>query len=90
MKQQNNVIEHPSLSNTVMKETQINTRPVFVNKTKACEMFGVGKTTLYRWTNEAEKLDEFKGLSVRPSPTVTLIHVETMEKFIRFKNKHFL
>lgn len=73
-----------------MKETQINTRPVFVNKVKASEMFGVGKTTLYRWTLEAEKIGEFKTLSVRPSPTVTLIHVDTMEKFIRYKNKHFL
>lgn len=80
----------PSRDNTVMKPEHIITKPVFVNKTIAAEMFGVSKSTIYKWTEEAEKDAKWKNLSIRPSATVTLIHVETMEEFLRSKDKSFL
>ena len=75
----------PSISNTVMKKNQVLSRPVYVNKTIASEMFGVSN-----WCQEAEESKEWSSLSVRPSSTVTLIHVETMEEFLKSKNKSFL
>lgn len=80
----------PSKSNTVMKKNQVLSRPVYVNKTTASEMFGVSKSTIYNWCQEAEESKEWSSLSVRPSSTVTLIHVETMEEFLKSKNKSFL
>lgn len=80
----------PNNNNTVMKEKQILSKPVYVNKTAAAEMFGVSKSTIYNWCQEAEKSKEWSSLSIRPSSTVTLIHVETMEEFLKSKNKSFL
>lgn len=85
-----NIRELPTKNNSVMKPEQVTTRPVFVNKKIAAEMFGVSKSTIYKWTEEAEGNPKWKNLSIRPSATVTLIHVETMEEFLRSKNKSFL
>ena len=80
----------PSRDNTVMKPEHVITKPIFVNKTVAAEMFGVSKSTIYKWTEEAENDAKWNALSIRPSATVTLIHVATMEEFLRSKNKSFL
>lgn len=80
----------PSHDNTVMKDEQVITKPVYVNKTTAARMFGTSKSTIYRWIDEAEQSGEWEGLSIRPSATVTLIHVETMEEFLKSKDKSFL
>ena len=85
-----NIKEFPTLDNSIMKPQQVLTRPVFVNKTVAAEMFGVSKSTIYKWTEEAENDAKWNALSIRPSATVTLIHVATMEEFLRSKNKSFL
>lgn len=84
------MIKLPNKENTIMKLEQLITKPIFVNKTVAAEMFGVSKSTIYKWTDEAENDAKWKNLSIRPSATVTLIHVETMEEFLRSKNKSFL
>lgn len=80
----------PNRGNTVMKPEHVITKPIFVNKTVAAEMFGVSKSTIYKWTEEAENDARWNTLSIRPSATVTLIHVATMEEFLRSKNKSFL
>lgn len=80
----------PHRDNTVMKPEHIITKPVFINKTAAAELFGVSKSTIYRWMQEVESDPKWKNLSIRPSATVTLIHVETMEEFLRSKDKSFL
>lgn len=85
-----NIHNLPTRDNTVMKAEQVNTRPVFINKTAAAELFGVSKSTIYRWMQEVESDPKWKNLSIRPSATVTLIHVETMEEFLRSKDKSFL
>jgi len=85
-----NIKEFPTLDNSIMKPQQVLTRPVFVNKTVAAEMFGVSKSTIYKWCQEAEDSKEWQHMAIRPSATVTLIHVETMEEFLRSKNKDFL
>lgn len=90
MKETKSSIETPTLSNSVIRKDQILSRPVYVNKTAAAEMFGVSKSTIYNWCQEAEESKEWSSLSVRPSSTVTLIHVETMEEFLKSKNKSFL
>jgi len=90
MKEINYNVDPPTLSNSIIREDQILSRPVYVNKTTAAEMFGVSKSTIYNWCQEAEESKEWSSLSVRPSSTVTLIHVETMEEFLKSKNKSFL
>lgn len=83
-------IEEPTHGNTVMNTDQIVTAPLFINKTAAAEMFGISKSTVYKWLTEAEESGEWPGLSIRPSATITLIHVATMEEFLKSKNKSFL
>lgn len=80
----------PTRDNTVMKEEQINVKPIYVNKMQAAKMVGISKSTLYRWITEAEESGEWTGLSIRPSATVTLIHLSTLEAFLKFKDKSFL
>lgn len=80
----------PSLDNTVLKSGHIVTKPIYVSKAVASDMFGVSKSTIYKWCQEAEEIEEWRDLSIRPSATVTLIHVETMERFLKSKNKSFL
>lgn len=82
--------DFPTPGNSILKAREVNARPIFVNKTVAGEMFGVSKSTIYKWCQEAEDSKEWRHMSIRPSATVTLIHVETMEKFLRSKNKDFL
>lgn len=86
----NNIKDFPTKDNSIMKSEQINTRPVFVNKQTAAEMTGVSKSTIYKWLNEAEESGEWPGLSIRPSFTITLVHLATLEQFIRSKDKEFL
>lgn len=85
-----NIHNLPTRDNTVMKPEHIIAKPVFINKTAAAELFGVSKSTIYRWMQEVESDPKWKNLSIRPSATVTLIHVETMEEFLRSKDKSFL
>jgi len=80
----------PKSSNTIMSEEHIVTRPVYVNKASAAKLFGVSKSTIYNWCTEAEQSKEWDSLFVRPSSTITLIHVETMVRFLKSKNKSFL
>lgn len=84
------IIEEPTHGNTVMKSDQVITRPIFVNKATAAEMIGCSKSTIYKWLSIAEDSGEWPGLSIRPSSTITLIHLESLEKFVRSLDKNFL
>jgi len=84
------IYEEPSLENTVMKSEQISTKPIYVNKSQAAELFGVSRSTIYQWCKNGAESGEWPGLSIRPSATVTLIHLETMEAYIKSLNKSFL
>ncbi|MHC0551395.1 helix-turn-helix transcriptional regulator [Salinicoccus sp. CNSTN-B1] len=84
------IYEEPNFNNTVTKPEQVTTKPIYVSKKVAAEMFSVSKSTIYKWLAEAEKSGEWPTLSVRPSATITLIHLDTLEKFIVSKNKRFL
>lgn len=84
------IYEEPTLENTVMKPEQISTKPIYVNKSQAAELFGVSRSTIYQWSRNAEESGEWPGLSIRPSSTITLLHLETLERFIKSKNKSFL
>jgi len=76
--------------NGIINVEKVITKPVFVNKRKAAELFGVSKSTIYKWCTEAEESKEWPSLFIRPSATVTLIHVDTMTEFLKSKNKSFL
>lgn len=82
--------EEPRLENSLLKPEGVSTRPIYVSKKVAAEMFSVSKSTIYKWLQEAEDSGEWPTLSIRPSATITLIHLETMESFIKSKNKSFL
>ena len=60
-------IIQPSLDNTILKSKHIVTKPIYVSKAVASDMFGVSKSTIYKWCQEAEESEEWRDLSIRPS-----------------------
>ncbi|KKK34707.1 hypothetical protein WN59_06660 [Salinicoccus sediminis] len=84
------IYEEPTLQNSLLKPEAVSTRPVYVSKKVAAEMFSVSKSTIYQWCKTAEESGEWPGLSIRPSSSITLLHLDTLEKFIISKNKSFL
>lgn len=84
------IYEEPTLENSLLKPEAVSTRPVYVSKKVAAEMFSVSKSTIFQWCKNAEESGEWPGVSIRPSSTITLLHLDTFEKYVISKNKSFL
>lgn len=90
MSQVHKLHEAPTLENTIMKPEQVTTHPIYVNKATAAKICSVSKSTIYSWLKDAEESGDWPNLSIRPSATITLIHLKTLKQYLISRNRNFL
>ncbi|TDM10451.1 helix-turn-helix domain-containing protein [Macrococcus lamae] len=87
----NNVVEmqRPHPSNSVLSDDQVApVKMIYCKVSTLPKLFNISKATAYRFLKEADTLDEFKDrICVDVSATMTLVHIETFEEFLKFKHK---
>ena len=89
-----NVVELPTPhpSNSVLSDDQVATvKMIYCKVSTLTKLFNVSRATAYRFLKEAESLAEFKGrICVDVSATLTLVHIETFEEYLKKKHKKYL
>ncbi|WP_414047377.1 helix-turn-helix domain-containing protein [Macrococcus equi] len=82
----------PHPSNSVLSDDQVApVKMIYCKVSTLPKLFNISKATCYRFINEASSQDEFKDrICVDVSATLTLVHIETFEEFLKTKHKRYL
>ncbi|EGQ0314918.1 TPA: hypothetical protein K8054_001772 [Staphylococcus pseudintermedius] len=75
----------PHPSNSVLSDDQVApVKMIYCKVSTLPKLFNISKATCYRFINEASSQDEFKDrICVDVSATLTLVHIETFEEFLK-------
>lgn len=82
----------PTPANSILSDDQVApVKMIYCKVSTLPKLFNISKATCYRFLKEADTLDEFKDrICVDVSTTMTLVHIETFEEFLKTKHKKYL
>lgn len=80
----------PSAANTVPNTAQILVNPLWAQPHQLGEIFGMSRTTVWRFITEMEARKEYKKASISLNKRLKLINIKVFEQFLLAQHNQWL
>ena len=79
----------PTKENTVPRTAVIVISPLYAQPHQLGELFGMSRTTVWRFITEMEALEEYKKASISLNKRLKLINIKAFEKFLHSQHNQW-